>query len=122
MIYPQWIKTYLTVIVNGEGHIRSDDVIEADLAVLRGAVSIQSLHTHNPVKQAALGDRGLIATLHKHWRKLIDVIHTHVHGGPERRRGGKATNRERAIIQQSRTQKLCLQQPSKCLNYSTYYI
>lgn len=80
------IKIHLTVIVNGEGHIWSDDVIEANLAVLRRAVSIQSLHAHNPVEQAALWDRGLVATLDKHWGELVDVIHAHVHGGP----GGEA--------------------------------
>lgn len=49
-------KTYLTIIVNSEGHIGSDDVIEANLAVLRGAVSIQSLHTHDSVKQTPFWD------------------------------------------------------------------
>lgn len=98
MINHQQIRIYLTVIVNGEGHIRSDDVIEADLAVLRRAVSIQGLHAHNPVEQAALWDRGLIATLNKHRGELVDVIHTHMHGGPERPRGGKATNGDRVII------------------------
>lgn len=46
-----WRQTeVLTIIVNSEGHIGSDDVIEADLAVLRGAVGIQSLHAHDSIK------------------------------------------------------------------------
>lgn len=89
MIYCQQIKTYLTVIVNGEGHVGSDDVVEADLAVLRRAVGIQSLHAHNAVEEASLRHRGLVATLDKHRGELVDVIHTHVHGGPERGREGE---------------------------------
>lgn len=89
MIYCQQIKTYLTVIVNGEGHVGSDDVVEADLAVLRRAVGIQSLHAHDAVEEASLRHRGLVATLDKHRGELVDVIHTHVHGGPERGREGE---------------------------------
>lgn len=74
---------YLTVIVNSEGHIGSDDVVEADLAVLWGAVGIQSLHPHNPVKQTPFWDWGLVATLNEHGGELVDVVYTHMHGGPE---------------------------------------
>lgn len=81
-------ETYLTIIVNSEGYIGSYYVIEADLAVLWRAVGIQSLHADNPVKQAPLWDRGLVATLDEHWGELIDVVYTDVHGGPEGRRSG----------------------------------
>lgn len=78
---------HLTVVVNSKGHIGSDDVIEADLAVLRGAVGIQSLDPHDPVKQTALRDRSLVASLHKHRGELVDVIHTNMHRGPEGEEG-----------------------------------
>ena len=82
-------ETYLTVVVNSEGHIGSDDVIEANLAVLRGAVGIQGLHAHDPVKQTPFRDRSLVATLHEHGGELVDVVHTDVHGGPSGSRSGK---------------------------------
>lgn len=92
-------KTCLTVVVNSKGHIGSDDVIEANLAVLWGAVSIQSLHTHNSVKQTAFWDRGLVATLDKHGGELIDVVHTNMHGGPEGgREGGRETKHKQGEI------------------------
>lgn len=87
------MQTKLTVVVNSEGHIGSDDVIEANLAVLRGAVGIQSLHAHDPVKQAPFWDRSLVATLDKHWGELIDVVHTDMHGGPE---GGREESEGKA--------------------------
>lgn len=89
-------ETYLTVVVNSEGHIGSDDVIEANLAVLRGAVGVQSLHAHNSVKQTPLWDGRLVATLDKHRGELIDVVNTNMHGGPEGGgRRGKQRERER---------------------------
>lgn len=86
-------KTYLTVVINGEGHIGSDDVIEANLAVLRGAVGIQGLHAHDSVKQTPFWDRSLIATLNKHRGELIDVVHSYMHGGPEEQRRRQDTRR-----------------------------
>lgn len=121
MIYCQQIKTYLTVIVNGEGHVGSDDVVEADLAVLRRAVGIQSLHAHDAVEEASLRHRGLVATLDKHRGELVDVIHTHVHGGPEREGeevGGKAT-KQGQIDYLTEQEAETLQ--SKGFNYSTLY-
>lgn len=87
-------ETYLTIVVNSEGHIGSDDVIEANLAVLRGAVSIQGLHAHDSVKQTPLWDRSLIATLDEHGGELVDVVHTNMHGGPEGSRSGKQNTRK----------------------------
>lgn len=75
-------KRHLTIVVNGEGNIGSDDVVEANLTVLRGTVGIQGFHAHDSVKQTALWDRSLVATLDKHRGELIDVIHANVHGGP----------------------------------------
>lgn len=92
-------EAYLTIVVDSEGHIGSDDVIEANLAVLRGAIGIQSLHAHDSVKQTPFWDRSLVATINEHGGELIDVVHTNVHGGPEGSRSGKQdTSRERRII------------------------
>lgn len=75
-------EPYLTVVVNSEGHIGSDDVIEADLAVLWGAVGIQSLHPHDSVEETPFWDRGLVAPLDEHGGELVDVVDTDVHSGP----------------------------------------
>jgi len=85
----------LTVVVDGEGHVGRDDVIEADLAVLRGAVGVQGLHAHHAVEQAALGHRRLVPPLHEHRGELVDVVDAHVHRRPGRRRGGEETHRGR---------------------------
>lgn len=82
-------KTRLTIVVDGEGHIGSDDVIEADLTVLWGTVSVQGFHTHDPVEQTPLWDRSLVAAFDEHRGELIDVIHANVHGGPGGRRSGR---------------------------------
>lgn len=83
----------LTVVVDGEGHVGRDDVIEADLAVLRGAVGVQGLDAHHAVEQAALGHRRLVPTLHEHRGELVDVVDAHVNRRPGRRRGGQETHR-----------------------------
>lgn len=49
-------KRHLTVVVDGEGNIGSDDVVEANLAVLWGTVGIQGFHAHDSVKQTPLWD------------------------------------------------------------------
>ena len=79
---PIWLPRLLTVVVDGEGHVGGDDVVEADLAVLRGAVGVQGLHAHDAVEQAALGHGGLVAPLHEHGGELVDVVDAHVHRGP----------------------------------------
>lgn len=89
-------EIHLTIVVNSKGHIGSDDVIEANLAVLRGAVGIQSLHAYDSVKQTPFWDRGLVAALNKHGGELVDVVYANVHGGPEESRSGK-TNTSREI-------------------------
>lgn len=73
---------HLTIVVDREGHVGSDDVIETDLAVLWRAVGIQSFNAHDSVKQTPFWDWGLITTLDEHGGKLIDVIHTNMHSGP----------------------------------------
>ncbi len=76
----------LTIIVNGERDVGCDDVIEADLAVLRWAVGINGFHPYNTIKQTTLGHRCLIPTLHKDRRELVHIVYTNVHGGPGKRR------------------------------------
>ncbi len=75
----------LTIIVNGERDVGCDDVIEADLAVLRWAVGINGFHPYNTIKQTTLGHRCLIPTLHKDRRELVHIVYTNVHGGPGKR-------------------------------------
>lgn len=75
-------KNALTIIVNSEWNVGRDDVIEADLAILRGAVSIHRFYPHNAIIQTTLGHRCLISTLHKDRRELVHIIHTNVHRGP----------------------------------------
>lgn len=72
----------LTIIVNGEWHVGRDDVIEANLAILRGTVSIHCFYPHNTIKQTTLRHRCLISTLHKDRRELVHVIYPNVHCGP----------------------------------------
>lgn len=120
MIYCRQIKTRLTVVVNGEGHVGSDDVVEADLAVLRRAVGVQGLHAHDPVKQASFRDRSLVAALHKHRGELVDVVDTHVHSGPEsgvewvgREGGGAGGQTGTKSLFNAAGSRNCLQQHSK---------
>lgn len=76
----------LTVVVNSKGHVGSDDVVETNLAVLWGAVGVESLGAHDAVKEPPLWDRGLVATLHEHGGELVDVVDPHVYGGPDEAR------------------------------------
>lgn len=78
----------LTIIINGERDVGCDDVIEADLAVLRGAVGIHGFHPHNTIKQTTLRHRRLVPTLHKDRRELVHVIYTDVHSGPWKKKNG----------------------------------
>lgn len=57
---------YLTVLVNGEGHIRGDDLIAANLTELEGTVSIHCLHLQDAVVCFALDDCSLIGLLLEH--------------------------------------------------------
>lgn len=72
----------LTIVVDCKRDVGRDDVVETDLAVLRWAVGVQSLHAHDAIKKATLGDRCLVTPLDEHRGELVHVIHTHVHRGP----------------------------------------
>lgn len=72
----------LTIVVDCKWDVRRDDVVEADLAVLRWAVGVQCFHAYNAIEKTTFGDRCLVPTLDKHRGELIHVIHTHVHCGP----------------------------------------
>lgn len=74
----------LTVIVDCKWDVGCDDVIEADLAVLRWAVSIQSFHTHDAIEKTTFRDGRLVTMLNKHGGELVHVVHTHMYCGPVR--------------------------------------
>lgn len=75
----------LTIFVNGEGHIRGDDLVVADLAELEGAVGVHRLHLQDAVVLLSLDDRGFVGLLLEHWRILVDVVHLDVDSGPGKR-------------------------------------
>lgn len=71
-----------TVLVDGEGHVGSDDLIAAYLTVLEGAVGIHSFHFQDAVVLLSLDDGGLVGLLLEHRRVLVHVVHLDVDGGP----------------------------------------
>lgn len=73
----------LTVFVDGEGHIRGDNLVVTNLAKLEGAVSVHSFDLQDAVVLLSLNNGGFVGLLLKHWRILIDVVHLDVDGGPE---------------------------------------
>lgn len=83
------VAVVLTIVIDDKGNVGGDDVVEADLAVLRGAVCVEGLNAHDAVEQTAFWDGGLIATLHEHWGELVYVVHTYMHRGPEKEREGE---------------------------------
>lgn len=81
-----WWVRILTIVVNEEGNIGGEDLIVADLAVLRGAVAVDGLHTQDAVVQLSLGHCHAVQLLHKDGSKLIHIIHSDVHCGPDAER------------------------------------
>lgn len=75
-----------TVFVNGEGHVRRDDLIVADLAELEGAVGVHGLHFQDAVILLPLEDGGFVGFLLEHRRVLVDIVHLDVNSSPD---GGK---------------------------------
>lgn len=61
------LESILTIFVNGEGHIRGDDLVVADLAELEGAVSIHRLHLQDAVILLSLDDGGFVGLLLEDW-------------------------------------------------------
>lgn len=57
----------LTIFVDGEGHIRGDDLIVADLAKLERAVGVHCLHLQDAVILLSLDDGGFVGLLLEHW-------------------------------------------------------
>lgn len=89
------VAVVLTIVIDDKGNVGGEDVVEADLAVLRGAVRVECLNAHDAVEQTAFWDGGLIATLHEHWGELVYVVHTYMHRGPERKRARKKERKKR---------------------------
>lgn len=56
----------LTIFVYGEGHVRGDNLVVADLAKLEGAVGIHCLHLQDAVVLLPLNDSGFVGLLLKH--------------------------------------------------------
>lgn len=75
-----------TVFVNGEGHVRRDDLIVADLAELERAVGVHGLHFQDAVILLPLQDGGFVGFLLEHRRVLVDIVHLDVNSSPG---GGK---------------------------------
>lgn len=73
---------HLTVLVNGEGHIRGDDLIAANLTELEGTVSIHCIHLQDAVVRFALDDRSLVRLLLEYGWVLIHVVHLDMNGCP----------------------------------------
>lgn len=57
----------LTIFVDGEGHIRGDDLIVADLTKLERAVSVHRLHLQDAVVLLSLYNGGFVGLLLEHW-------------------------------------------------------
>lgn len=57
----------LTIFVDGEGHIRGDDLVVADLAKLERAVGVYRLHLQDAVILLSLDNGGFVGLLLKHW-------------------------------------------------------
>lgn len=81
-----WLHQARTIFVNGEGHVRGDDLIVADLAELERAVSVHCLHFQDAVILLPLKDGGFVGLLLECWRVLVDIVYLDVHSGPD---GGK---------------------------------
>lgn len=73
----------LTIFVDGEGHIRGDNLVVADLAKLERAVSVHSFHLQDAVILLPLDHGGFVGLLFKHWWILIEVVHLDVDSGPD---------------------------------------
>lgn len=80
-----WVRI-LTIIVDEEGNIGGQDLVVADLAVLRRAVPVDGLHTQDAVIQLPLRHCHTVQLLHKDGGKLIHVIYSNVHCGPDAER------------------------------------
>lgn len=78
-----WWVWVLTIVVDEEGNIWGQDLIVADLAVLRRAVPVDGLHTQDAVVQLSLRHCHAIQLLHKDGSKLIHIVYSHVHCGPD---------------------------------------
>lgn len=72
----------LTILVNGKGHIGSDNLIAADLTELERAVSVHGLYLQDAVVLFALDHCGFVGLLFEHWRVLVHVIHLDVDRSP----------------------------------------
>lgn len=72
-----------TVFVHGEGDVRGDDLVVADLAELEGAVGVHGLHLQDAVIRLPLEDGGFVGLLLEGWRVLVDVVDLDVHSGPD---------------------------------------
>lgn len=77
--------TVLTVFVDGEGHVRSDNLVVANLTELEGAVGVHSLHLQDAVVLLPLDDCGFVGLLLEHRRVLVDVVHLDVNSGSEKK-------------------------------------
>lgn len=83
----------LTIIVDEEGGVGGEDLIVADLAVLRGAVAINGFHPQDAVIKLPLGYGSPVQPLHKHGGKLIDIVDPHMHRCPAGTRAGGGTGK-----------------------------
>lgn len=72
----------LTISVDGKRNISCDDFIVANLAVLWGAVLVDSLHLQDAVVDLALCHDSLVGRLFEGGSKLIDVLHLDMDHGP----------------------------------------
>ena len=82
----------LTIFVNGEWHIRGDDLIVADLAELGGAVCVHRLHPQDAVVLLPLHHCGFVGLLLEHGRIFVDVVHLNVDSCSGRRGRKKAVS------------------------------
>ena len=73
-----------TVAVDGEGCVRGDNVVVADLAVLWRAVLVGRLHLQDAVVDLPLRHRCVVHGLPKRGWKLVHVIHLDVYHCPGR--------------------------------------
>lgn len=75
--------SFLTILVDGEGHVRGDNLVVADLAELEGAVGVHGLHLQDAVVLLSLDNCGFVGLLLEYRRVLVDVIYLNVDGGSD---------------------------------------
>lgn len=82
-------RVSLTVAVDSERRVLCDDLVVADLAVLRRTVSVCGVDLQDAVTHSALLHRAWIHGAAEHGGELVHIANLHMYHCPEREEEGK---------------------------------